>query len=144
MTKAAMMIIQCHHDNSPILCLLDLTTDPRGAPSLMPVRGYFVVPMLTHRLGARRSVCLLPGLPAASSPHYISSMRPHQPGRAGRGTRTAVREMPARPLSASGRRHRWADHADVGVYSVYRTRSAAATLATVGSARSATALMTVN
>jgi len=40
-----------------------------------------VVPMLTHRLGARRSVCLLPGLPAAFSPYDVSSVRPHQPGR---------------------------------------------------------------
>src|SRR5664279_3302064 len=126
MTKAAMMIIQCHHDNSPILCLLDLTTDPRGAPSLMPVRGYFVVPMLTDRLGARRSVCLLPGLPAAFSPHYVSSVRPHQPGRAGRGTRTAVREMPAGPSRpaavatvgvdhpANSPQHRLVDHCPPG------------------------------
>src|SRR5664280_1609390 len=90
--------------------------------------------------------------PCACFPVYLRRPVPTTSVRCGLTSRVALVEAPGplcvrcrpgpcRPAAvATG----GADHADVGVYGVYRTRSAAATLVTVGSARSATALMTVN
>src|SRR5664279_1940480 len=99
--------------------------------------------MLTHRLGARRPCACFPvylrrSVPATSVRCVTSRVAlVEAPG----PLCVRCRPGPCRPAAvATG----GADHADVGVYGVYRTRSAAATLVTVGSARSATALMTVN